>query len=78
MKIITTILIFTFYFTISFAQINRGNIVQIQEVPSNKMEITPLRFHAIIIAENDYIDPSFNDLDSSPLNDAINLSNLYV
>ena len=78
MKKLTTILIFTFYFTISFAQINRGEIVQIKEVPSEKMEITPLRFHAIIIAENDYIDPSFNDLDSSPLNDAINLSNILI
>jgi TolB-like protein len=60
-----------------FTQINRG-IIETNNVNSESKGLLPSRFHALIIAESNYNDPSITDLDNDPINDANNLSKILI
>jgi hypothetical protein len=60
-----------------FSQINRG-IIETNNVNTESKSLLPSTFHAIIIAESNYSDPSFLDLDSDPIKDANNLSKILI
>jgi TolB-like protein len=60
-----------------FSQINRA-IIETNNVNSESKGLLPSRFHAIIIAESNYSDPSIPDLDNDPIIDANNLSKILI